>query len=284
MAAHETLRRTRGQSRRKRSFPYLLVGVVRCAQCGRSMRAHTVRKHAYYACERASKPVGHEGRCINNRSVSAGETDELVWSFIVEMIKEPGALEAEVQRMVASELEGAKGETPEVVLREIALDLERIDAGRARVVSLHRDGVIDRTELEAQLIEITRSREPLLRRRQLMLVKVEAENERVARIRSVEGRLASMRDVVDQLGPDERRKVVQELVDEVRIDGVARSIEIRGILLVTDELPDGGGGGGGGGSEGGGRLSEADYSSGGLEPARSATREESASQGSLPSR
>jgi hypothetical protein len=269
IAARETLRRTKGQSRRKRSFPYLLVGLTRCAECGRSMRAHSVKKYAYYACEHASKPEGHEGRCGNNRSVRADETDELVWSVVTRMIKEPGALEAEVQRMVASELEDSRGETPEVVLRQIALELSRVDAGRARVVGLHRDGLIDRPELEVQLQEITRSRKPLLRRRQLMLVKAEAENERMARILSVEERLASMREVVDQMLPEERRLVVQELVDEVRIDGRRRSVEIRGILLTGEDPPRGNDEGAYGRLGGGGLgFSGVEFCSGSPAPAR----------------
>jgi|GEM_PF-3869117 len=241
-AANETLKRTRGRSERKRGFPFLLVGLVRCALCGRNMRAQTAKgKHAYYRCEHASKPQGHEGRCTSNKAVRAEETDELVWGVVSKLINEPGALQAEVQRMVADELEASGGEPPDAILRRARRELERLDGARRRVVGLFRDGLIERPELESHLEEIDQQREPWLRRQQLMVVKKETDDQRALRARSVELRLASMRSVVDELDPVERRKVVREIVDEVVIDGLARSVEVRGIFLVGGALASGGG-------------------------------------------
>ena len=246
-AANATLGRRSKTYTRKVNYPFLLRGYVRCAHCGRAMRAQGVSKgrYPYYRCPKAEVPAINGERCTNNRAARAQEVDILVWEIVACFIREPGALRAEVERMVEDQL--PEGERPANVLRRADDAVAKLDDERVRLIRLFRKDLISESELEGELQDIERQKSVHHQRRELVMLRQRTAEERTARFQAVEERLAAMRDVVDELSAEERRAVIEEMVDEVKIDGVNQRVEVRGILLSasTEGTPDGGPGGGG---------------------------------------
>jgi len=241
---------------RRTGYEYLLRGLVTCAHCGRAMRAHSVKHtkatHAYYRCDRAGTLPTSGERCTNRGVTRAAQVDSLVWNYFVRLIREPDALRTEVERLIDDEL--SKDEKPEAAMRALDAEMQVLDGERARLVHAFRKGLVNEGELQVELDDIERKREPLLQRRDLVVLKKQGIEDQRARLAATEERLAAIRDVLDHLTFAERVAVVREMLDEVRLDGVARTVEIRGITLaVAEDLQHGGSGSGGGGQAQGSR-------------------------------
>lgn len=91
-----------------RRFWELSGGVLRCAECGRSMAAHTVapkgrKAHFYYICPRK---VEEEWRkACPNRNHRAGDLEERVRNFALRLIEDPDTLREQVEQQARAERE-----------------------------------------------------------------------------------------------------------------------------------------------------------------------------------
>jgi site-specific DNA recombinase len=99
VAANTTLDGRKQAPKRPVVEEYLLRGFARCAHCGRKMRAQTAGKGGrYYRCEHASRPPANGERCPSRKGIRAADVDQLVWDYVAQVIREPDALRAEVER------------------------------------------------------------------------------------------------------------------------------------------------------------------------------------------
>jgi site-specific DNA recombinase len=233
LAANAVLDGRKQSPRRLVAEEYLLRGFARCAHCGRKMRAQTAgRGGRYYRCEHAARPPANGERCPSRKGIRAPDVDRLVWDYVARVVREPGALRAEVERALAAEA-GAT-EAPSHVRGRIEAELASLAEERSRVLRLARKGTITDDELEAELADIDRQRAPLLNRLELVRVRESGHQEQRAALAAVEELLAGIRDVVDDLTFDERQAVVRDLLDDVFIDADGKQVEIRALVLGKD--------------------------------------------------
>ena len=248
-AANRAITRAPTYPKRNINGEFLLRGLTCCADCGRRMRAHTSTTYRgkytyfYYRCPDSDvDPLNHK-RCATHGSIRADQVDALVWDHVARLIREPGALRAEVERMVDEEM--VEGQKPDAVLRELARQIRALDEERTRAIRMCTKGMISEDETGVELADIERRRAPILQRRELVQIKKKGFEDQRARLAATEEKLAALREVLDELTFEERRAIVQEMVDEVRIDTKTRNIEIKGILLTAEEEEPAAGGGSG---------------------------------------
>ncbi len=215
---------------RRTAHPFLVRGLTRCAHCDLKMGAQAAAawKYAYYRCRRGDIQPLNQPRCPG-RGVRAELVDRMVWDEVCRLIREPGALAHEVEQLVAENEREA--ESPATALREIDAALEALKQERGRVLRLVRRGLMTDEEVASELDDIRRQQAPLEQRRELVLISRRSKLDRDSRVRVVEDRLAAMRGALDSLTFEQRRAVVMDLVDEVKIDTINKTVQITGIAL-----------------------------------------------------
>jgi hypothetical protein len=114
-------------------YDYLLRAVASCSRCNRKLRGQTTPDGtARYRCEFANREQVNCERCSARKSVRADELEPLVWSYVRQLITEPGYFRAEVERAVEADQKRNGGDGAEAA-RTLRADLERLALERSRV-------------------------------------------------------------------------------------------------------------------------------------------------------
>ena len=263
-AANAALKGRARPPARPLKYDYLLRAVAFCARCERKMRGQTTPGgNAYYRCEFANRDQVNCERCSSGRAVRADQIEPLVWSYVQQLILEPGYFRAEVERAVEAD-QKRNGTGGADVARAIRAELERLALERSRVQAGFRKGVYTEDEVATELAAIERERAPLLSRLELAQMDERSLGAKSARLAAVEARLSTLRSAVKTVDRDQQRAIIGELIERVVIDTETRAVEIR--VLVGDAPA-------GDAEAGGGSPSPAPHSSKGGRRAGSAAPE-----------
>ena len=194
------------------------------------MRAHSVSNAnlPYYRCADVDSLHANAAPCPSKGSLRADEVDAQVWSYLANLLRDPDALRAEVQReMSAATPEGA---SPDTALNALDTEIRKLDEARGRVLRLCRDGVVSEDEARAELTDLDGKRKPLLARRELLRLQQKDGREALARVSLLHESLARIAGAVDGLDFAARRRLVELLVEGVTLDPKTRRIEVRCVL------------------------------------------------------
>lgn len=216
-------------ARRNTQGEYLLRRLVSCRQCG---RAHHICKHgpyAYYQCKGADTLIlrGRAEPCRARRLPTA-RLDELVWSDLRQVLTEPQVLDEAVRRAQQGWLSSDERQARRQDLRrregEIARQIQRlIDAYTAEVLTLD-ELRLRRGKLEERLATLQREEQ-----------QVTAETVKSDQLQAIAGQVEAFRARIAQgleaAGFQERRALVELLVDRVVVD--APSVEVRYVVPLT---------------------------------------------------
>ena len=222
----KNLRRSRAK-RNTRVF-YMLQHLVRCSGCGmllggRATKQNTVRRNGklyyydidpprrYYQCYGMRKSLF---RCRKHPFIRAERLEDLIWREVAKVVQDP--------QMIITGMEAiSTGE--DVSLAEEIAQTERklrdIQVEEDRIIRLHVSGKINEDQLDRQ--------------RQFVTERLEHCKEQLGRYRSREaaakdksglaGQIAQWASTIEQsmdsLRPEERREVLELLLDGVTIDG-----------------------------------------------------------------
>ena len=215
---------------RRTTYDYLLRGMVRCAGCGRAMRAHSVSNAnlPYYRCADVDSLHANAAPCPSKGSLRADEVDAQVWSYLANLLRDPDALRAEVQREMSAAT--PDGTAPDAALNTLDAEIRKLDEARGRVLRLCRDGFVSEDEARAELTDLDGKRKPLLARRELLRLQQKDGREALARVSLLHESLARIAGAVDGLDFAARRRLVELLVEGVTLDPKTHRIEVRCVL------------------------------------------------------
>ena len=225
-AAQRSLSQAKVFPTREVTFPYLLLGLARCGQCGGAMRCHTSAQcqgaKPYFRCDRAARtPINCE-RCPGPGSVRAEAVDAAVWAYVERLLSDPNTLRAEIERMILAESDD--GASVDESLAGVAREMAALDDARARAVRAMVRGVLTEDESDAETRELDRQRAPLVQRRELLLMRQLGEGDRRARLSAVEQRLAALKTALPNISEERRITLVRALVERVTLDTAKREI------------------------------------------------------------
>ena len=139
---------------------WTLKGVLRCAECGYAISAHTVKRRLkdgspgrdsfYYMCR--TKYSDTPATCGNITNHPATPLEQAIWDEVHGLIANPHRL----QKAYAEERERrakAPREDPAKEARTLAEEMARLEARRSNLIDLAADGTISREDLRAKLAE-----------------------------------------------------------------------------------------------------------------------------------
>jgi site-specific DNA recombinase len=82
-------------------------GILRCGECGHTLRPHTTRTRAgsrihYYSC-RSRYNTGPSRDCSNRKHLRAEKIEEQVWVFVRGLLRDPERIRAGLDRLLEEE-------------------------------------------------------------------------------------------------------------------------------------------------------------------------------------
>ena len=216
-------------SRNTKTF-HLLQHLVRCSECGLLMgpiakRRHTARRgdktyrydydppQRYYQCYGTKKP--HRLRCREHPMIRAERLEDLVWGEVRRVLEHPDLIVAGLAALDGDADDDAAGEDVARAERELA----GVQAEEDRAIRLYVMEKITEQQLDHQRrfigerLERLRARLDEYRARESA-----AANQRLAAERVVEW-TRRVGDGLDDLPDEERRELLNLLLDEATIDG-----------------------------------------------------------------
>ena len=244
-AVQERLKRNQAFASRNAKRLYLLTGLVRCGRCGARLAGAHSKGYRYYRCtHRGTRygdgPIPPEARC-DAPWTQADWLEQAVWDRIASLFRDPERLQAELEQRKA---EGSPTRTAaEQELAGLRARLGSIPREQDRLLGAFAKGHVPEDALARQMDGLQKERLSAQKRA------VDLERDLAALALSEKQAAdavdyaASIAAGLDGLDDEGRKRFLQDMVREVRVDG--RRVTIRTILH---------GGPGGGGSGGGGLL------------------------------
>ena len=210
----------RKPSKADKRFWELSGGILRCGECGHTLRSHTTRttsgkKLHYYAC-RSRYNTGPARDCSNTKHLRAERIEEQVWEFVRGLLRDPERIRAGLDRLIEEERTNA-GRDPE---RDAEFWSKKITEGEIERRGYHRlaaRGHMTDEELAGALSDLDEGRETAERELDAARARGEAL-ERLERDRDalMESYVGTIRDTLDNLVPEERHRVYKLLRLDVR--------------------------------------------------------------------
>ena len=125
---------------------YLLTGIGRCGKCGTSFTGSSLqRKNRYYRCRAAHTKSLARVAC-DARYIRAEELESLVWSKVVETIKDPAVMIADL----VNHLHTGAGDLG-VKMDDLSRNIADLKGQQRRLIELRQKDMIDLDLLENQL-------------------------------------------------------------------------------------------------------------------------------------
>jgi site-specific DNA recombinase len=215
--AQELLVRNSRLSPRNPRKPSLLQGILVCRECGHSYyrsstRSKTGNVHHYYRCSGADSFRRPEGRVCRSRPVRLEEIEELDWTQVLALLKNPGLIKAEIERRLAA----LRAEHPASHRREgLQRDVTSAQNALRRLIDGYQDQLITLEELRARMPEV-RKREATLRAEQNALDTELHDAETYLKLtETLDAFRARLSANAEKLTIEQRQEIVRLVVREV---------------------------------------------------------------------
>lgn len=235
--AQQTLRANRLLSDRNAKEKYLLRGLVKCGLCGLTYTGCTYHssqggRKRYYRCNGKTAYRGpYQGKC-QGKAVNADALEEAVWKEIEKTLLNPNiTLERLNQKYLNQEKRSAVLEAEKALVEKSVMSKK---GEKERMLDVYRRQLISINDLESQLVKIA-GEEKSLSVRLDELQSSAREQERVEEKLNKAGELIQkLQEVLKNPLPWKvKRKVVQLLVWEVRVDTVVQDNKRKAEIVLT---------------------------------------------------
>jgi hypothetical protein len=109
-------RTTHASRKAAKRFWELSEGILRCGECGRTLRLNSTHKKSgrrfhYYSC-RSRYNTGPKRECANRKYLRAEQIEKQVWEFVRGLLRDPERIRARLDRLIEEERADA-GRDPE---------------------------------------------------------------------------------------------------------------------------------------------------------------------------
>jgi site-specific DNA recombinase len=201
-------------------FWELSGSILRCGECGHTLRPHTSRTRAgtllhYYSC-RSRYNTGPKRDCANRKHLRAERIEQQVWGFVRGLLRDPERIRAGLDRLIEEERVEA-GRDPERDAEFWSRKITEADVERRGYHRLAVKGHMTDEELFAALSELDEIRETSERELEAARARGEAlerlEHDRDTLLESYAGMI---RETLEDLVPEERHRIYKLLRLSVR--------------------------------------------------------------------
>ncbi len=228
----------RAPSKAAKRFWELSGGILRCGECGHTLRSHTASLRVgtlfhYYSC-RSRYNTGPNRWCANTKHLRAEGIEGQVWDFVRGMLKDPERIRVGLDQLIAEERTSV-GRDPGRDTEFWSKKLTEAEDERRGYHRLAARGHMSDEELTAALADLDEARESAERELETAWARGEAlrrlEHDRDALMESYAGVVG---ETLEDLSPEERHRVYKLLRLDVRF-GPDWPLEISGIFVQVAE-------------------------------------------------
>jgi site-specific DNA recombinase len=220
-------------ARRSTTHPYLLRGLVSCGVCRLSCsgvtRTASDTRYRYYRCRgKQARVSSGRASCCPARFIPASQLDELVWADLCAVLEQPQLVAQALQRAHSGAWVPQELRRRQATLRSVRASVAR---QRQRLLEAYLAEVIDLAAFQRQDRTLAGQEADLLARER----EVAAQGQRLVQVstiaRSMTAVLEQLRAGLDQASFEQRRQLVELLIDRVVVtDG---QVEIRYVIPTT---------------------------------------------------
>jgi site-specific DNA recombinase len=221
-------------ARRNLKHEYLLRGLVSCGLCrlnctGRE-RPSEKKDYRYYLCM-GKKPTAVSGRGerCSARFIPAPQLDDLVWDDLCHVLQQPGLVTQELERAHSGAWLPDELRRRQATLRSVQDSLMR---QRERLLDAYLANAIDLPTFQRKDAELRQSQEDTTAQQREIAAAGQRLVEVQALARSVEELCAHLRIGLEQATFEQRRLLVELLIDRVIVTNGA--VEIRYVIPTTE--------------------------------------------------
>ncbi len=231
------------RSARNTKVFYLLQHLVRCAECGllfgaradwatsnrrngKLYRYELAAPRRYYACYGMQK---HRLRCRKHSFIRAERLEEVVWSEVKRVLQEPNLIVAGIDALGGQDSGGLAEE-----VAKAERELRSVQSEEDRAIRLYVSGKITEPQLDLQRKFITERLESLRAKLDDARARQASRAQKRALVETIFAWATDVGEGLDELSPEERRDVLQMVVDEVVIDR-DNNVNITLAIPVEDE-------------------------------------------------
>jgi site-specific DNA recombinase len=216
--AKERLEQNKRFAQRHTKEPTLLQGFLVCSLCGyafyRASTQTTKRKLYYYRCLGSERRRSFVKTVCHNHPVRQDYLDELVWQKVMELLKNPELIRAEIDRRVkqARDSDSSK-QRKESLFKE----RERVQKGTERLLDAYQEGFLSLEELRRRMPDLKKRESALASQIQGLEAAALDQSKYLQLAENVEGFLDRMSKSAETLSVTERQKILRLLVKEIHI-------------------------------------------------------------------
>jgi site-specific DNA recombinase len=221
-------------ARRSTTHPYLLRGLVSCGVCRLGCsgvtRTASDTRYRYYRClGKMARVSSGRASCCPARFIPSTQLDELVWADLRAVLQRPELVAQAVERAHGGAWVPQELRRRQATLRGVRASVAR---QRQRLLEAYLAEVIDLNTFQRQGQTLAQQEADLLARER----EVTAQGERLAGLsaiaRSITTVLEQLRVGLGQAGFEQRRQLVELLIDRVVVTN--GQVEIRYVIPTTE--------------------------------------------------
>lgn len=206
---------------------YLLRALVSCGSCGWNAPARFAHHgYPYYVCrgrsdERCSAPY-----------IPAGDLDDLLWQDLVLVLTDPGQIAQALERAHGGQWLPQEVQARQGSMRRALAHLQR---QQQRLLDAYLAAVVELPEFERTREELRRREESLLEQQRQLEALARQQLDLQAMATSMESFCRQVREGLDQATFEQRRALVELLIDRVIVKGT--EVEIRYVVPTSPNGP-----------------------------------------------
>jgi site-specific DNA recombinase len=215
-AARQSLKdNVRKPSKAAKRFWELSEGILRCGECGHTLRPNTShkkngRRFHYYTC-RSRYNTGPSRDCGNRKHLRAEQIEEQVWGFVRGLLRDPERIRAGLDRLIDEERAEA-GRDPQRDAQFWSRKITEAEVERRGYHRLAVKGHMTDEELATALAELDEIRETAEHELEAVRARGEAldrlERDKDALMESYAGMVS---EILEDLAPEERHRIYKLL-------------------------------------------------------------------------
>ena len=226
--AQSTKRQRTNLSKRNTKLFYLLRGLVRCSECGLVFTARATMRNKffkndrvyqydlesprrYYKCNGMMK---YRTDCREHPYIRAEKLEDLVWSEVKEVVKNPALIVAGMEALRTDEDSGLEERRAKA-----ERELRNVQTEEDKLITLYAKGKITEDQLDRQLKSVKERLEGLRARLDDYRVQESHVVQQAALMENIVEWTSAVGDRLDDLTDDERRELLRVVLDRVTIDG-----------------------------------------------------------------
>ena len=211
-------------SPRNEKHVYFLKGLVRCAGCGARFTGQPCHGRFYYRCMQ---------RCKKIPTIQERQLSDAVWVAVERAVLNPELISEQLTKLGAKRREDQAERSEAATMNE---GLQQVQREEVRLIEAYRASVLSPEQLGQQLQKLN-IRKALLAKKQNELTDPAQRLSVPAVKKSIADYCREAAQRLRDFGPEERQRLLRNLVREIVFDG--GSVRIKGVIpLPTQERPD----------------------------------------------